>query len=371
MYAQANLPARLVKIRKTINDGLAKANRIIKDLDHTFSFAEFRSLFVTDEHLRLSVHAAFDRCIARLNDSKRYGTADSYKSAQQAFHSFDSELKLTNITPSLLCDFEDFMVSLGRSVTTVGIYVRALRVIYNRAIDDGTISGDSYPFGPRSKRKYEIPKGNRTKKATGIETVRQIMDYVPKTAKMGFARDMWLFCFFCNGMNIGDVVFLKWRNIRGRELSFLRRKTIRTRRENAPIKVYLTDGALKILERRGRDESNPDGYVFFDIPEDIDEQSLYKRKMDITRSINRHMKTISRELGLDENLTTVTARHSYATILKNNAIPVAQISENLGHSSIAVTEHYLNSFSNRQVRETAELLENLLEKTHGTVAVSE
>ena len=148
-------------------------------------------------------------------------------------------------------------------------------------------------------------------------------------------------------------------------------ETIRTRRENAPIKVYLTDGALKILERWGRDYGNPDGYVFFDIHEDIDEQSLYKRKMDITRSINRHMKMISRELGLDENLTTVTARHSYATILKNIAIPVAQISENLGHSSIAVTEHYLNSFSNRQVRETAELLENLLGKTHGTVAVSE
>ena len=72
------------------------------------------------------------------------------------------------------------------------------------------------------------------------------------------------------------------------------------------------------------------------------------------------MKIICAELGIDETATTNVARHSYATILKDNAIPIAQISENLGHSSITTTANYLNSFSKQKIEDTAKFLESLV-----------
>lgn len=235
-----------------------------------------------------------------------------------------------------------------------------IRILSVPFIDDRLISMDSYPFGPKRKRKYEIPQGANIKKAIELEAIRKITAYVPASHKMRFARDMWLFCFYCNGMNMGDVFFLKWENIKTRELVFFRNKTIRMRRNNVPVIVYMTDEAQRILDEWGLPKENENGYVFFRIPKKLDEVGLYKMKANKIRDINRKMKNICASLGIEETVTTNVARHSYATILKNNAVPIAQISENLGHSSIATTAHYLNSFSRGKIKDTAELLEYLM-----------
>jgi hypothetical protein len=50
----------------------------------------------------------------------------------------------------------------GLSKSTIGIYLRPLRAIYNEAIEAGFAKGDkSYPFG---RRKYQIPSGRNVKK---------------------------------------------------------------------------------------------------------------------------------------------------------------------------------------------------------------
>ena len=48
---------------------------------------------------------------------------------------------------------------------------------------------------------------------------------------------------------------------------------------------------------------------------------------------------------------TCSARHSFATVLKNSGVNVALISETLGHSDLSTTMIYLGSFDNWQVDE--------------------
>ena len=55
----------------------------------------------------------------------------------------------------------------------------------------------------------------------------------------------------------------------------------------------------------------------------------------------------------------MSARHSYATVLKRKGASALIISENLGHSSLKTTENYLDSFTNDVKRETAALLRDL------------
>ena len=61
-------------------------------------------------------------------------------------------------------------------------------------------------------------------------------------------------------------------------------------------------------------------------------------------------------LWYDKPLTTYSARHSYATILKRSGAPLSFISEALGHKSLLTTESYLDSFEDETRRKYAEML---------------
>ena len=54
---------------------------------------------------------------------------------------------------------------------------------------------------------------------------------------------------------------------------------------------------------------------------------------------------------------TYAARHSFASVLKKSGVNIALISEALGHSDLATTQIYLDSFDNEQVDEA---MKNLL-----------
>ena len=65
--------------------------------------------------------------------------------------------------------------------------------------------------------------------------------------------------------------------------------------------------------------------------------------------VNINLKLIAAQLGVEGNLTTYVARHSFASVLKKSGVNIALISEALGHSDIATTQIYLDSFDNEQV----------------------
>ena len=67
------------------------------------------------------------------------------------------------------------------------------------------------------------------------------------------------------------------------------------------------------------------------------------------------MQSISKELGIS-HISTYTARHSFATVLKRSGTSIAYISESLGHQNIKTTENYLASFEREERAKNAELL---------------
>ena len=62
------------------------------------------------------------------------------------------------------------------------------------------------------------------------------------------------------------------------------------------------------------------------------------------------MSRIAEELGIDADVNTYSARHSFATsLLKSNAL-LAFISKSLGHTNIKTTESYLGSFDDEEAK---------------------
>ncbi len=142
------------------------------------------------------------------------------------------------------------MLGKDRAKATVGIILRPLRAIFNEAIEDGLIKREKcYPFG---KRRYQIPSSRNVKKAINIDRIGEIYNYKTDNKDELRARDLWMFCYFGNGMNAKDMAYLKYKNIEGEYFVFLRAKTERTTRHDPrPITVYLNEDMLLYIERWG------------------------------------------------------------------------------------------------------------------------
>lgn len=59
---------------------------------------------------------------------------------------------------------------------------------------------------------------------------------------------------------------------------------------------------------------------------------------------NKALKELADLAGIEEEITGYTARHTFATMAKYKGVPVAAISEALGHADIKTTQVYLSQF---------------------------
>jgi site-specific recombinase XerD len=74
---------------------------------------------------------------------------------------------------------------------------------------------------------------------------------------------------------------------------------------------------------------------------------------------NRELKEIASIQGINKNITSYVARHSYATIMKYKGIRTDVISESMGHANLDVTNSYLNEFENDIIDDANEKLLDL------------
>ncbi len=74
------------------------------------------------------------------------------------------------------------------------------------------------------------------------------------------------------------------------------------------------------------------------------------------KTSNKYLKRIGKQLGIESELTTYTARHSFATRLKRKGASTEFIKESLGHQNIQTTENYLDSFEDTERVKWANLL---------------
>ena len=334
------------EMRVKLNSRLNKAREVIEDLS-IFTFNNFDESYFEERNVTNSVSFAFDKYVNELKTQDRIGTAVSYNCAKNSLARFDKNLTFADVTPSFLRKYERWMLKEKRSITTVGIYLRSLKAIYNQQNIDASI----YPFG-NDKKKYQIPASKNIKKSLTVEEIAKIYNYEAKPmSSKDMAKDYWLFLYLANGMNVKDFCMLKWENIDGKMLKYKRAKTKRSQKESKYISVALKDETLDIIKKWGQPSILKSAYIFPHLKPEFSAEKKYTIYQQLTKNINKYMKVISVELGLEKNITTYFARHSFATVLKRSGAQIGMISDLLGHSSVDVTESYLGSFENDQIHE--------------------
>lgn len=332
-----------------------KAQNIIDSL-HPFVFEKFKVLMLGKGPFtkleNRDVYRMFDNCEQHFLLQQRFKTAEAYRSAKKALLHFRPKLYLEDVTPDFLQRFENNMVDAGKSGTTIGIYLRSLRAILNEAIDNGLMRREDYPFG---RRKYIIPAPKQAKIALPAKQIRTILAYEPESKEEQRAKDIWVFSYFCGGMNINDICQLKKSNVQDNMLVFQRHKTKETSgRTGMPIQIMLQPEAQAVLNR----QLTLGEYLFPVLKSGMSEEQAVKLISQFTQTTNKYLKRIGRKLGI-ARLTTQTARHSFATTLMNHGAPLTFISKSMGHSTTKTTEIYLGSFSMNEAAQYGAMLKAL------------
>lgn len=339
---------------ESLKDEAVKVADTISD----FTFDKFKESFFTNPTEDAKTNDVFNNIevyAKQLQEEGRVSTASSYQCTLNSLKKFKKKLTFEDITVKFLNDYEKWMLKQDNSTTTVGIYLRSLRAIYNQAIENNIITKDNYPF---TKNKFQIPKGNNTKKALSIEELSRIFKYetIPYSTE-DKAKDFWCFSYLCNGLNIKDIARLKFKNIDGDKITFIRAKTERTSKSNQKeISIFMNNESKAIFDKWKNQDVRKDSYVFPILEHNINPQRERELVQNITKLINKYMKKIANKVEINKNLTTYVARHSFSTVLKRKGISTEFISEALGHSNLATTQSYLDSFEDETKKQYANLL---------------
>jgi integrase len=341
---------------KTYNEIISFQNKAVEVINKLpiFTFSKFEEMYFENRDATDSVFFAFDKYINELKEEQRIGTAVSYQCAKSSIKAFKNDLKFADVTPAFLKKYESWMLTNDKSRTTVGIYLRSLRTIFNRASIDKSL----YPFG-EGQQKYSIPTGKNIKKALTLSEISKIFHYeAPPNSMVEMAKDYWVFIYLCNGINVKDLCQLKNKNINDNVLMFERAKTQRSKNNGEKITVSLKAQAKDIIRKWGQVSIGADTYVFPHLQKGMTAEKARKVIQQVTKNVNKYMKRIAKELELNKEVTTYFARHSFATVLRNSGASTEFISEALGHSSMKTTQSYLAGFEQETIHKTTDALIN-------------
>ncbi|WP_431126205.1 phage integrase SAM-like domain-containing protein [Flagellimonas flava] len=254
------------------------------------------------------------------------------------------DIMLYDLTVTFLKNFEAHHRGKGNSVNTIGIILRAVRSIYNKAIVEEYYKPTKSVF-----ESYKIPATIRTKKrAISKEEILRLceLEYEP-FGPLWNARNYALIMFYCKGMNFIDLVKVKTDHIQGDRLHYGRSKT------GTPlsVKIHPKLRTLLFFYLAGKKKGD---YLF---PTNYDGSTKHFQKYKSQRRrMNERLRVIAEDAGIEAKFTTYTIRHSWATIAKYIGISTALISESLGHASLRTTEIYLKDFENEVLDEVNELV---------------
>ena len=301
--------------------------------------------------VRQTVGEYLNGYIDRLLAEKRVGNAKTFQELRTSLTKFCRSLDFyfIDIDAEWLKRYEQWLrVERHYSDNSIGIRFRSLRVLYNSAITDGLIKKTDYPFDTFKVSRF---KEATAKRSLTKEDIRRIMDCEVRTLTkypkpfLQLAKDLFLFSYLSCGINLTDILHIRYADIVDGRLVFNRQKTGKL------LSFQLQPAALDILDKYRQPNAYPQDYVFPVLRRSvhITAQQQYGRVQRTNKRINRYLKLIGEHLHLPITLTTYVARHSFATVLKRSGVSTSIISESLGHSSEKITQIYLDSFENSQI----------------------
>lgn len=283
------------------------------------------------------------RLVEELERVGKKRTAERYTTVLNSFTRFwgrDGDIPLEDIGSTLMLEYEAWLKDKGICPNSTSYYMRNLRAVYNRAVDkELTIQ--------RSPFKHVYTGIDKTvKRAVPLKVIRMIRDLDLRISTgMEYARDMFMLSFYTRGMSFVDIAYLKKADLKSGVLTYRRQKTGRR------LSIKWEKPMQEILDRYGHNDSP----YLFPVIKDTAKDAV-RQYRSTAHFINGKLKELGKRLGLGMPLTMYVARHAWASIARSKNVPLATISEAMGHDSENTTKIYLASLDTSQVDKANDII---------------
>ncbi len=332
-------------IQKRIGRDLSRLEAIIDRFDKRSSryTADDIICAFTTQSQGQSFFDCMQRVIAKLKLLNKHRTAENYITTLNSFTKFreNEDLLLDEVDSDLMMRYEAYLTARCITKNTISFYMRILRAVYNRAVEQG-LTEQRNPF------KHVYTGIDKTvKRAIPFAAIKRIKELdLSFQPVLSFARDMFLFSFYTRGMSFIDMAYLRKSDLKSGIITYRRRKTgqqlsikwekcmqeIIAKYENSNIYHHTPENSPYLLPIL----SEPFG----------GNRRQYRSAL---QQINKSLKMIAKLAKVDIPLTMYVARHSWASVAKSKNIPISVISEGMGHDSEATTQIYLASLDSAVV----------------------
>ena len=305
----------------------------------------------------------FNTVITTLKETGHVGNSVCYSRTLHMLELFDNKFDkkvFSEIDIKYVKAFDVFLQKRECKGNTRKFYFKALRAILNKAIQDKEASESTYPFGKGGFNVAALEE-ETAKRYLPHEDMDKLKHTVVESPAQELARRLFLFSYYCYGISFIDAALLTKKNIvrynGGNYIVYKRNKTKEAKKVK-PIQIKITPEIQELMDWFAAHTILVENYLLPIVSiAGYKGERLYIHIRSRFGRNNKNLANLAQTLGItDMKLTSYVSRHTMAMTLQDNQVPREVISQILGHSDLATTNTYLDSFASSVIDEAVKVL---------------
>ena len=253
----------------------------------------------------------FTKAVMEKSD-RQTTTIQTYDTLVKDIKAFSGEkTSIEDMNYDWVTGFQKFLQDKKLAKNTVIGRLKLVRALINEAIKRKLISRDDDPFDA-----FHIPSMSSKRGFLEYEDLEKLEKIDLHTRREIRIRDAFLFCCY-TGFRYSDMISLTDATIKDGWIH----KTMHKTKFNVsiPYALIFRGKAKEIIDKHG---------------------GVNDLKIGVNSSLNRTLKDIAKRAGIEKNVTFHMARHTCATLLLREGVPVTTVMFILGHQKIETTMIY-------------------------------
>ncbi len=266
----------------------------------------------------------FARNLVMADTRRRTGTKVSLESTIKVIQLFRQRVCFEDLNHQFLIDFEKWLKEDYKAANnTVIKHLRHLRTLVNEAIKQKYMKPEDYPF-----KDFKLKPMARKEVFLTPSELHKVEQY---QGEKGNVVDVFLFACY-TGLRFSDIQTLTDKHIiKERGKVWLIKETVKSNETvRLPLYLLFEGKAVGLLQKYGNAE----------------EIAGLARK-----NINMQLKKVITGLGIEKKVTMHTARHTFATLLLHQGVPITTVQRLCGHREIATTMVYADVMADTVIRD--------------------
>ena len=252
-----------------------------------------------------TVGSFYQEIIAQCKADNKCGNRLVYLNSYNSLMRFTKgklEIPFDVVNVAWLERYEKWLRANGNKETTISLMFRTLRSTYNKAINAKCARTSDYPFNEYKISKFDTTTQKRAIAKADVLKFTTEVQPIGKQQYMELSKDIFVFSYLCGGINFTDIANLTNENIQNGRLHYIRQKTKKL------IKIGIPQEAMQVIEKYSKESK---GYLFPILDSKIHKTALQKQNRihKILGKVNKNLKLLAANLGVEANITTYVARH--------------------------------------------------------------